>query len=237
MTSIRSQPATFQLVSYQANQRTTQTERVLSSKEAGLATGGSEKDSADAVQISRQAQALYQASLLAKPDAAEAVATATAKENKGDELRGKILSQAKRWVGKIPYAQPGAGTVNLNKVTPKSMDCSGFTSSVYLTELNINIGRTTSDQIKRGSEVTKGKTPDETNLKIGDLIFFDWDEDKKVDHVAMYAGKDTNGNHLYIHEGGTGSSANVRIDKLDYIWSKNVMKIKRIIQDDGSLTN
>lgn len=65
---------------------------------------------------------------------------------------------------------------------PPYMDCSDFTSSVYLTILGINIGGNTSEQIKRGIPV------EYENMKLGDLILFDWELDGVPNHVGLYAG-------------------------------------------------
>ncbi|MNW48435.1 outer membrane lipoprotein [compost metagenome] len=135
------------------------------------------------------------------------------------------------------------------------MDCSDFSSSVYLTILNVHIGGTTRDQIHRGTKVSHEnlrKSGDYKNLKLGDLILFDWGNRGETefipDHVGIYIGDGE-----FIHEHGRAQtrnqmkkdnkpSHNVTIDKLSKDWKgsygliyKNVIAVKRIIQDDGSI--
>ena len=134
--------------------------------------------------------------------------------------------------GKIPYQYGGEGIQILDpKNPPKNMDCSAFVASIYLTKFGIKLPRTTKEQIKEGIEVSKEE------LKIGDLIFFDWKDpntgkrDGIVDHVGIYIG-----NGQYIDEGGTGEKANVRICNLSNA-SSSVLAVRRIIQDYGTILN
>ncbi len=168
--------------------------------------------------------------------------------NLAEEYRKKIVTEAKYWEGKIPYCRNDiVKTQILAKDNPPPyMDCSDFTSSVYLTLMGINIGGNCSAQLKRGKKV------EESELKEGDLIIFDWkrgrneEQNGTPDHVGIYIG-----NGEFIHETGRNTDANnleegqnVKIEKLDKNWGKpygiiksNIMEIRRIIQDDGTYLN
>lgn len=153
-----------------------------------------------------------------------------------ESCRTAIIEEAKYWIGKIPYCiNTKVTTMVLDKKNPPPyMDCSDFTSSVYLTVLGINIGGITKVQINRG---TKVKFED---MKPGDLILFHWDLNKEDPaHVGLYAG-----NGQFIDEHGHNNdpnkldpdNQNVRIssiaDKKTYI-----LDIRRIIQDDNTIIN
>lgn len=116
------------------------------------------------------------------------------------------------------------------------MDCSDFTSSVYKTVLDINIGPTTRDQILRGTEV------DLKDLKPGDLILFGKEKGARTpSHVGIYIG-----NGEFIHEAGSNTNPknlsdkkqNVKIDKLTNThWNPRIISFRRIIQDDNTIVN
>ena len=72
----------------------------------------------------------------------------------------KLVSYAKSLLGK-PYVWGAQG--------PSSFDCSGFTYYVFKNCANITLPRTSVDQSTYGITVSK------SNLKVGDLVFFDTD--------------------------------------------------------------
>ncbi|MET3207289.1 UNVERIFIED_CONTAM: cell wall-associated NlpC family hydrolase [Paenibacillus sp. PvR008] len=182
----------------------------------------------------------------------------TPSNSSADQKRKAIVEFAKRFLGRIPYCMDSIiKTMKLDPNNPpKYMDCSDFSSSVYLTILNVYIGGTTSDQIHRGIAVDHQNLRSRgnyKNLKLGDLILFDWGSAGKttkfrVDHVGIYIGDGE-----FIHEHGRAQtpeqmkhdhkpSHNVTIDKLNAKWGKgygiiyqNVIAVRRIIQDDGSI--
>jgi cell wall-associated NlpC family hydrolase len=181
----------------------------------------------------------------------------TPSNSSAEQKRKAIVEFAKKFLGKIPYCMDSEiRTMKLDPNNPpKYMDCSDFTSSVYLTILNEHIGGTTRDQINRGTEVdykSLQSSGDYKNLKLGDLILFDWKKRKgrQPNHVGMYIG-----NGEFIHEHGNATkpsemdsdikpSHNVTIDKLSKDWKgsygliyTNVIAVKRIIQYDGSINS
>ena len=93
----------------------------------------------------------------------------------------KVISYAKQFLGK-PYIW-GAQE-------PNGFDCSGFTYYVFKNAAGITLPRTSSAQSKYGTYVSK------SNLKAGDLIFFDTvgPNNGAVTHVGIYIG-----NGQFIH--------------------------------------
>ena len=113
---------------------------------------------------------------------------------------------------------------------PVTMDCSSFTSSIYLTVFGVDIGRNTRIQQKRGAPVgtEKAKNQDYSDLQIGDLILFDWGGDGVPDHVGIYSG---NGNYIHM-------TTNNKVMESSFTYKNrytNILTIRRIIQQDGSL--
>ena len=92
-----------------------------------------------------------------------------------------VVSYAMNFLG-TPYVYGGS--------TPAGFDCSGFTSYVYK-QFGVDIGRTTYDQVKRGTVVSKA------NLQPGDLVFFG--SKTSPYHVGIYVG-----GGQYIHSPRTG---------------------------------
>ena len=93
----------------------------------------------------------------------------------------KVISYAKQFLGK-PYIWGAQG--------PNGFDCSGFTYYVFKNAAGITLPRTSSAQSKYGTYVSK------SNLKAGDLIFFDTvgPNNGAVTHVGIYIG-----NGQFIH--------------------------------------
>jgi probable lipoprotein NlpC len=109
------------------------------------------------------------------------------------------------WIG-TPY-MPGGNT-------KKGADCSGFVSSVYMEKEGMYIPRSTTEEFKIGKSV------DQKNLVVGDLVFFG--DRGKVNHVGLYVGK---GN--FIH---ASSSRGVMVSPLDdTYWKPLYMGARRYL--------
>ncbi|WP_232725507.1 C40 family peptidase [Bacillus sp. FJAT-44742] len=63
-------------------------------------------------------------------------------------------------------------------------DCSSFTQRVYK-ENGISLPRVSRNQIRAGDQVNKSE------IKKGDLVFFDTEEDDTINHVAIYIDSET----------------------------------------------
>jgi cell wall-associated NlpC family hydrolase len=105
--------------------------------------------------------------------------------------RDKIINWSKQMMG-IPYLWGGHST--------KGFDCSGFTSTVYLTQ-GYQLPRDAYMQAELGEKIIPAQ--DYSNIKPGDLIFFGSAD--RITHVGICLG----GSH-YIHESG-----DVHISSLD----------------------
>lgn len=102
----------------------------------------------------------------------------------------KIVTTAKKYIG-VPYVWGGE--------SPKGFDCSGYVQYVFKMH-GISLNRTTETQYKHGSYVSK------SNLKPGDLVFFQNTYRAGISHVGIYIG-----NGQFIH---ASSSKGVTISNL-----------------------
>ncbi|MCX6928524.1 MAG: NlpC/P60 family protein [Verrucomicrobia bacterium] len=99
-------------------------------------------------------------------------------------------AEAEHWLG-VKYRKGGTDRTGI--------DCSGLSSRIYLAVAGIALPRTTQDQSRCGSLVSR------TDLRPGDLIFFVTLKDKQVDHVGIYLG-DTKFVHASVSKGVVISS-------------------------------
>jgi cell wall-associated NlpC family hydrolase len=97
--------------------------------------------------------------------------------SKGNE----VVNYAYKFLGK-PYVYGAAG--------PNAFDCSGLTQYVY-NRFGIDLSRTTYTQVNQGIKV------DRSNLRAGDLVFFN--TEGSISHVGIYIG-----NGEFIHAPRTG---------------------------------
>ena len=121
-----------------------------------------------------------------------------------------VLNFASQQLGK-PYVWGAQG--------PNSFDCSGLTYYVYKNAAGITLPRTSVEQSKYGTTVSK------SNLKAGDLIFFDTSgpNDGGVSHVGIYVG-----NGQMIH----ASSSQKKIVKVSVetsYWNNAFVRAKRVL--------
>lgn len=143
-------------------------------------------------------------------------------------MRNRIVKEAEYWINKIPYCINSLITTQVldREAPPPYMDCSDFTSSVYLTVLGIRIGINTKAQIRKGVPVPVDA------MEPGDLIFFDWNGNGMPNHVGICSGKNE-----MIDEHGSNSDPdhlkageNVRRISLSAYHRKHILAIRRIIQ-------
>ena len=99
---------------------------------------------------------------------------------------------------------------------PNSFDCSGFTSYVFRHAAGISLPRTSISQAGVGVSVSKSQ------LKPGDLVFFDSDRDGDISHVGIYVG-----GGKFIH---ASSSKGVTVSSLNSSFYSSVYKgAKRVL--------
>lgn len=104
------------------------------------------------------------------------------KASRGAVSKGnEVVNYAYKFLGK-PYVYGAAG--------PNAFDCSGLTQYVY-NRFGIDLSRTTYTQVNQGIKV------DRSNLRAGDLVFFN--TEGSISHVGIYIG-----NGEFIHAPRTG---------------------------------
>ena len=121
----------------------------------------------------------------------------------------KVISLAKSLLGKS-YVWGAQG--------PSTFDCSGFTYYVFKNAANITLPRVSQDQSTYGTYVSK------SNLKVGDLVFFDTNgaNDGNVSHVGIYLG-----NNQFIH--ASSSKGKVVISEMSSYYSGAYVNARRVL--------
>ena len=117
-----------------------------------------------------------------KPDAKEVErvtsGTRDFRKEKNEALKpldqSKMMREISKYMG-VPYVHGGAGK--------DGMDCSGYTMTVYKNAIGKELPRSSAEQSKLGTAV------DLSNLKFGDLIFFNT-TGERASHVGIYLGDD-----------------------------------------------
>lgn len=121
--------------------------------------------------------------------------------SKGSE----VVNYACKFLGK-PYVYGAAG--------PNAFDCSGLTQYVY-NRFGIDLSRTTYSQVNQGIKV------DKSNLRAGDLVFFN--TEGSISHVGIYIG-----NGEFIHAPRTGKPVMVS-SLVDGYYAQRYATARRIL--------
>ncbi len=122
-----------------------------------------------------------------------------------DNIERRILDQYQRWKG-MRHQLGGTGS--------RGIDCSGFVKAVYRDAFNINLPRTTKEQVHQGKSVARHE------LKPGDLVFFKPPGYPR--HVGIYLSQSK-----FVH---ASKSKGVTISKIDkYFWGNYFWTARRII--------
>jgi cell wall-associated NlpC family hydrolase len=100
--------------------------------------------------------------------------------------------------------------------TTNAFDCSSFTKRIF-EENGIYLPRDSRQQSKMGTKVSF------KNIRKGDLLFFDTNRDRTIDHVALYAG---DGKLLHTYRKGIG----VTYSKATWgnYWGKTLVEARRV---------
>ncbi len=126
--------------------------------------------------------------------------------------RSAIVSTAKSYKGDFKYDW-GAEPWNTNY---KKADCSSYMELVFRKH-DIDLPRTSRQQAKEGTYVSK------KNLKPGDLVFFDTNDNGSINHVGLYIG---GGDFIHaspIFDGVGVSDINSNYWSDHYVTARNVL--------------
>lgn len=125
------------------------------------------------------------------------------------DLRQQIVAYAKKFLG-VKYVYGGS--------SPKGFDCSGFVQYV-MKHFDIKVDRSSEDQALNGKKVSK------SDLKPGDMVFFDTNGGHNaIEHAGISLG-----DGYFIHA-SSGSAHKVTISNLNegfyddaYMWARRVI--------------
>ena len=99
------------------------------------------------------------------------------------------------------------------------IDCSAFTQSVYRNSWLLDINRSAREQYKQGIVID-----DRSELKFGDLVFFNTRKRVKPGHVGIYIG-----DNLFAH---ASSKSGVTVSSLDHdYYNRRYMGARRIAEE------
>ena len=131
-------------------------------------------------------------------------------DSSNTDRASKVVSFAKQQLGK-PYVWGAQG--------PSSFDCSGFTYYVYKNSVGVTLNRTSADQSKNGSYVSK------SSLRAGDLVFFDTSgpNNGAISHVGIYIG-----NGQMIHSSSSKGQI-VIVNMNTSYWNNAYVTARRIV--------
>lgn len=133
----------------------------------------------------------------------------------------QVVDLAMQYIGKVPYVWGGT---NIDGPNPGA-DCSGFICRIF-EKLGLNFW-------KYRSAMRNGGTNLGTDMNVavlGDVIWYEG-------HVALYAGKDSAGNHMVVHETG-GNIQNVAYSKHKHVNAtlKGIIRMPGVVNDGTSIT-
>ena len=136
---------------------------------------------------------------------------AEGKSYKLPALADSVLERGFTLVG-TPYRYGGSSTKT-------GFDCSGFVGFVFRKEAGIELPRSTREMINLDAPRIK-----RSELKPGDVVFFNNRGRGRVSHAGIYIGDDQ-----FIHS-SSSRSGGVRVDSLDdTYWRTSFMQAKRVL--------
>lgn len=122
----------------------------------------------------------------------------------------KLIQAGLKYLGR-PY-QFGASSSQT-----RTFDCSSFTQRAYA-DIGIKIKRSSRSQYS----YPPGRLIKKSELRRGDLVFFDYTRDGRIDHVAIYYG-----NNKLLH---TYRPKGVEVGPFNQYWHTRYVAAKRIIE-------
>ena len=124
-----------------------------------------------------------------------------------DEIEKRILDEYRQWQG-TRHKMGGTGS--------KGIDCSGFVKAVYRDVFNIDLPRTTREQVKQGKPLAFKE------LQPGDLVFFK--PPTYARHVGIFLSQSE-----FVH---ASKNKGVTVSKIDaHYWGKYYWTARRILPD------
>jgi cell wall-associated NlpC family hydrolase len=124
-----------------------------------------------------------------------------------DPVEKRILDEYRQWRG-TRHKMGGTGS--------QGIDCSGFVKAIYRDAFNIDLPRTTKEQVKRGKPISFNR------LQPGDLVFFK--PPTYARHVGIFLSQSK-----FIH---ASKKKGVTVSKIDAdYWRKYYWTARRIIPD------
>ncbi len=154
--------------------------------------------------------------------------------------RKALLETGLSLVGKVPYFWGGksaagwndewntpklvtaAGSASTGTIRPFGLDCSGFSSWMYLTALGVDIGAGTYGQYSNTVSVSIA------NLQVGDLGFLEESDGNGWNHVLVFAGYSESGERMWVH---SSSGNGVILNTPSYESSLVLRRVKNINLD------
>lgn len=120
--------------------------------------------------------------------------------------RDRLLLDVVSFLG-VPYKYGG--------VSKKGVDCSGFTSQVYATAVDVQLPRSTKEQYTVGTKIGRDE------LRFGDLVFFNT-TGRRPSHVGIYIEDDLFA-HASVSDGVTFSSLESKYYKKRFVGARRVV--------------
>lgn len=127
-------------------------------------------------------------------------------------LARKVVSISKSYLG-VPY-KLGA---NYDRDGSYKFDCSSFTQKVF-SRVGIKLPRTVLTQLRATKRVSI------SNIKVGDLVYFDTDFSGGTNHIGIYLG---NGQVIHASTANGGKVQITNVSKSSY-WRKTVTYVTRV---------
>jgi cell wall-associated NlpC family hydrolase len=121
--------------------------------------------------------------------------------------RDKVLLDVVSYLG-VPYKYGGT--------SHKGVDCSGFTSQVYASAVEVALPRSTREQYTVGTKVGRHE------LRFGDLVFFNT-TGRKPSHVGIYIEDDLFA-HASVSDGVTFSSLESKYYRNRFVGARRVVR-------------
>ena len=139
----------------------------------------------------------------------------------GSATGQQIVDCAMQYIGKVPYVWGGETIDGANP----GADCSGFICRIY-EKFGFNFWKYRTALKNYGTNLGT----DLNVAQLGDIIWFEG-------HVAIYAGTNSNGDHMIVHETG-GSIQNVAHTKAKIVNAalKGVIRIPGIVNDGSTVS-